>query len=218
MRRMYCPMRRYLSEHAAVVVFAVFLVGLAKADFQEGEYIPTSRRAQYQAKRTHWHDLLGRHCPRFGLDKVVAVPLPKPVDFKPQGGTFEYKLSLSFNGDRFHTPWLSVIGKKINAVPMIEVDLVRSGSQLRSVRAKVVPAPGTIGDTHKQLLEEFGNIELWPKHLLIQYKWTSVDEIDVDRGLYMLFGGSLLLTTIASLSVVNSYQAKLAQLFFGYGL
>mmetsp|Transcript_26159 Transcript_26159/g.46522 ORF Transcript_26159/g.46522 Transcript_26159/m.46522 type:complete len:219 (-) Transcript_26159:98-754(-) len=166
-----------------------------------------------EQKRTHWHDLLGRHCPRFGLDKVVAVPLPKPVDFKPQGGTFEYKLSLSFNGDRFHTPWLSVIGKKINAVPMIEVDLVRSGSQLRSVRAKVVPAPGTIGDTHKQLLEEFGNIELWPKHLLIQYKWTSVDEIDVDRGLYMLFGGSLLLTTIASLSVVNSYQAKLAQLF-----
>jgi hypothetical protein len=51
MRRMYCPMRRYLSEHAAVVVFAVFLVGLAKADFQEGEYIPTSRRAQYQAVR-----------------------------------------------------------------------------------------------------------------------------------------------------------------------
>jgi len=90
-------------------------------------------------KRTHWHDLLGRHCPRFGMDKVVAVPLPKPVDMWPDASleNFEYKLSLSFDGERYHTPWLYILGKKQTGVPLVEVELVRSGTHLQAVKAKV---------------------------------------------------------------------------------
>ena len=29
--------------------------------------------------RTHWHDLLGRHCPRFGEDHVVRLPTRPPA-------------------------------------------------------------------------------------------------------------------------------------------
>jgi len=34
-------------------------------------------------------------------------------------------------------------------------------------------------------------------------------QIDVDRGLYVLFGSSLLLSAIAAFSVMRAYQAKL---------
>jgi hypothetical protein len=52
----------------------------------------------------------------------VAVPLPHPVGLLPGD---EYKLALSFDGDRFLTPWLTVLGKRAPQVPLIEVDLVR---------------------------------------------------------------------------------------------
>lgn len=32
--------------------------------------------------RTHWHDILGNHCPKFGLKRLVALPLPQPVGYK----------------------------------------------------------------------------------------------------------------------------------------
>lgn len=33
-------------------------------------------------QRTHWHDILGQHCPKFGVKRLVAVPLPQPTGFK----------------------------------------------------------------------------------------------------------------------------------------
>lgn len=43
----------------------------ATLGFREGDFIQTARRAQFQKKRTNWHDLLGHHCPRFGEGRVV---------------------------------------------------------------------------------------------------------------------------------------------------
>ena len=45
--------------------------------------------------RTQWHDLIGRHCPRFAQDRTVVLPLPRPVGYL---GEEEYKLALSFEG------------------------------------------------------------------------------------------------------------------------
>ncbi len=33
-------------------------------------------------QRTHWHDILGQHCPKFGVKRLVAVPLPQPTGLK----------------------------------------------------------------------------------------------------------------------------------------
>ena len=49
--------------------------------------------------RTQWHDLIGRHCPRFAMDRTVVMPLPRPVGFL---GEEEYKLALSFEGAPHH--------------------------------------------------------------------------------------------------------------------
>ena len=44
--------------------------------------------------RTEWHDLLGRHCPRFAWDSVAVLPLPEPTEWHVED---EYKLMLSFD-------------------------------------------------------------------------------------------------------------------------
>jgi hypothetical protein len=45
-------------------------------------------------QRTEWHDLLGRHCPRFGKYQIVTFPLQRPQQWAPQD---DYKLMLSFD-------------------------------------------------------------------------------------------------------------------------
>ena len=90
---------------ALVALSAVLPLG-ALADFHRGDIVPSSRRAQFHGSRTQWHDLLARHCPRFAVDSVVAVPIPKPLSFRP---TDAYKIMLAFDHDRHLTEWLPLI-------------------------------------------------------------------------------------------------------------
>ena len=82
-----------LTLHAATVC----------ANFHLGDYVPTARRGQFHGTRTSWHDALGRHAPRFGMDRTVAMPIPRPESFQPGD---EYKLSLAFEGEHFVTPYV----------------------------------------------------------------------------------------------------------------
>lgn len=88
-------------QAAFISCFCLFsLFSNAAANFHEDDFVPTSRRAQFHGvriltctelqqhgllqkgmteinvctlqSRTHWHDLLGRHCPRFGRDHLVS--------------------------------------------------------------------------------------------------------------------------------------------------
>lgn len=61
-----------------IILVLVSLVKPGLGNFHPGDFVQTSRRAQFHGQRTHWHDLLGRHCPKFGQYNVVAIPLPKP--------------------------------------------------------------------------------------------------------------------------------------------
>ena len=54
--------------------------------------------------------------------RQVALPLPRPLGFL-EGD--EYKLVLSFDGDRHITPWLTLIGKQAPDAPLVDVELVR---------------------------------------------------------------------------------------------
>lgn len=78
-------------------------------------------------QRTHWHDILGQHCPKFGVKRLVAVPLPQPLGYKAAD---DYKVQFSFDGDRHLTPWLPVIGKRAASPPYVEVELTRSGDSI----------------------------------------------------------------------------------------
>jgi len=151
------------------------------AEYHVGDFVPTARRAQFHGvraavvvvvaptarplsaacglqSRTQWHDLLGRHCPKFGHSKTVrprrqrrrppalltahaqvAVPLSRPVGFAAGD---EYKLALAFDGDRFLTQWLPVLGKRAPEVPLLQVELVRLAGA-RSPRCAHAPRAQT---------------------------------------------------------------------------
>lgn len=66
------------------------------------------------------------------------LPIPKPVGFQ-EGDT--YKLSLSFGREKFLTPWVTLLSPKANTLPIIEVELFWSGTELKGVRARVDQLP-----------------------------------------------------------------------------
>uniref|UniRef100_A0A7S0X0S9 Transmembrane 9 superfamily member n=1 Tax=Chlamydomonas leiostraca TaxID=1034604 RepID=A0A7S0X0S9_9CHLO len=191
----------------ASLVVVTYLAIQAQA-FRDGDFIQTARKAQFHQQRTNWHDLLGHHCPRFGNDRVVAVPLQKPM--LPLSELDDYKLQLSFDGDRHLTPWLKVIGKGAPPVPVVEVELRRSGEELLGVVAKVLPAPVHYQHAHAHLVEEWRNASEWPKHLLVRYEWVTENDVDLDRGLYVLFGAALLVLLLLIFTAVQDAGPKLA--------
>ncbi|GFH18186.1 COX2_CUA domain-containing protein, partial [Haematococcus lacustris] len=115
----------------------------------------------------------------------VAIPLPKPI--LPLQLLDEYKLQLSFDGDRQLTPWLTIMGKGAPSVPVVEVVLRSSGSELLGVTASVATAPIAYQHKHMQLVQEFKNASHWPKHLLVRYHFETHNEVDLNRGLAVLF-------------------------------
>ena len=52
-------------------------------------------------------------------------------------------------------------------------------------------APGVYKVQHPNLVLEFKagsrNFTSWPKHLLVRYQWQTENDVDLDRGLYLLF-------------------------------
>ncbi|PNW88892.1 hypothetical protein CHLRE_01g049450v5 [Chlamydomonas reinhardtii] len=177
--------------------------------FRDGDYIHTSRKAQFHQSRTNWQDLLGQHCPRFGIDRLVAVPIPKPQLAFGKGDT--YKLQFSFDGDRHLTPWLPLLGEGAPAVPLIIVTLRRSGEELLGATAAVLDAPEEYKQRHPVLVSELHNVTHWPKHVLVHYRFDTRNDVDLDRGLYVLFPIGLIAVLVLCLSALRGVQPKLAQ-------
>ncbi|PSC71398.1 ATP-dependent helicase deoxyribonuclease subunit B [Micractinium conductrix] len=199
-----------LLRRLALRCLAALLLGVAAAratEFQESDFVPAARRAQFHGQRTHWHDILGSHCPKFGVKRLVAVPLPQPQGYKAAD---EYKLQLSFDGDSHVTPWLAIIGKHAASPPYVEVELVRTGSEIKSVSAQVFALDAEDQRDHAPLVKEFLNATHWPKHLLVHYTWrTQLDE-DEESGLLVLFSAGAFVALLLGLNVARTYRDKLA--------
>ena len=125
-------------RHAAAALLSLSLgcfFAIARGDFHRGDLIASSRRAQFHGQRTQWHDLLARHCPSFGVDRVVAVALPRPLELKEQD---DYKLALAFDHDRHLTGWLTLIDARTRAEREEHLRLVaeRQRAHARHTRSK----------------------------------------------------------------------------------
>ncbi|XP_008442331.1 uncharacterized protein LOC103486235 isoform X1 [Cucumis melo] len=190
--------------------------------YRPGDIVPMSKMGQYHSSRTVWHDMIGRHCPIFGVNREVLVPIPKPVGYT---GADPYKISFQVGKEKFLVPWLLVINRKSAEVPMIDVHLRYSGSDLHGVTAKVVDMPHILKfspgllttffsidtDTHPHITKQFWDQQHWPKHILVRYTWEEQSEIDVTSGLYVLFGSGLTLSFILSIYILQSSKDKLAR-------
>ncbi|KAL4426500.1 hypothetical protein ABPG77_008358 [Micractinium sp. CCAP 211/92] len=201
--------QKQLLQRLALRLLALLLLGIAScrgSEFLEGDFIPAARRGQFHGQRTHWHDILGSHCPKFGVKRLVAVPLPQPVGYKVAD---EYKVQFSFDGDRHVTPWLTIIGKHAPLPPFVEVELVRTGNTIKSVSASVYALSHDDQMDHAVLVREFVNATHWPKHLLVNYRWRTQHEEDEEGGLLVLFSAGALVAVLLALNVVRTYQDKL---------
>ncbi|KAG6596313.1 hypothetical protein SDJN03_09493, partial [Cucurbita argyrosperma subsp. sororia] len=176
--------------------------------YRPGDIVPMSKMGQYHSSRTVWHDMIGRHCPIFGVNREVLVPIPKPVGYT---GADPYKISFQVGKEKFLVPWLLVINRKSAQVPMIDVHLRYSGSDLHGVTAKVMDMPHIYLDSHPHISQQFWDQQHWPKHILVRYTWEEQSEIDVTSGLYVLFGSGLLLIFILSIYILQSSKEKLAR-------
>ncbi len=208
---------------------AVWLAALAAplgvGAYRQGDTVHMARRAQFKQVRSEWHEIFGRYCPHFGVDRLVAVPLPKPKTFEAGD---DYKMSLALDHYNFHTSWLKLIdGKRPSSglgfglgfgagdgqdtnVPMLEVDLVRAGEDVTAFRAKVVPLPAKYAAAHGETVEHFRNATHWPKLLLVKYTWQERHLVRVDRGLLVVTAIGVLVGAYLMIQILSGAGDKLS--------
>uniref|UniRef100_A0A7N0V1R1 Uncharacterized protein n=1 Tax=Kalanchoe fedtschenkoi TaxID=63787 RepID=A0A7N0V1R1_KALFE len=176
--------------------------------YRPGDIVPMTKTTQYHSSRTPSHDMIGRHCPVFAVNREVLVPFAKPVGYT---GADPVKISFQVGKEKFMIPWLLVINRQTREVPMIDVHLRYSGSDLLGVTAKVIDMPQHYIAVHPDISKQFWDAEHWPKHVLVRYTWEEQSEIDVATGFYVLFGSGLLMSFILSIYILQSSQEKLTR-------
>ncbi|KAK3405003.1 uncharacterized protein LOC104425104 [Eucalyptus grandis] len=178
------------------------------AAYRPGDIVPLARMGQYHSYRSPWQDVIGRNCPQFAVNREVLVPIPRPEGFT---NADPYKVSFQVGREKFLVPWLFLINRNSKEVPMIDMHLRYSGSDLLGVTAKVVDMPHHFVEIHPNIKTQFWDVNSWPKHVLVRYSWEEQSEIDVTSGFYVLFGSGLMLSFILSIYVLQSSREKLAR-------
>ncbi|XP_047341540.1 uncharacterized protein LOC124945193 [Impatiens glandulifera] len=192
--------------YSSILLFAI--TAYPSLAYRPGDIIPMSKMGQYHSSRTVWHDMIGRHCPIFSVNREVLIPIPKPTGFT---GADPYKISFQVGKEKFLVPWLLVINRKSSEVPMIDFHLRYAGGDLLGITAKVVDMPHKYVEMHPDIRKQFWDQEHWPKHVLARYTWDEQSEIDVVSGFYVLFGSGLMMTLILSIYVLQSSRDKFSR-------
>ncbi|XP_039066797.1 uncharacterized protein LOC120212636 [Hibiscus syriacus] len=176
--------------------------------YRPGDIVPMSKMGQYHSSRTVWHDVIGKHCSIFAVNREVLIPIAKPTGYT---GADPYKISFQVGKEKFLVPWLLLINRKSSEVPMIDMHLRYSGGDLHGVTAKIVDMPHHYVEIHPNIRKQFWDPQHWPKHVLVRYTWEEQSEIDVTSGFYVLFGSGLMLSFILSIYILQSSRDKLAK-------
>ncbi|CAN1231332.1 hypothetical protein LINGRAPRIM_LOCUS1540 [Linum grandiflorum] len=193
----------------SMVVLLILSLSSVSSAYRPGDIVPMSKMGQYHSSRTMWHDMIGKHCPVFAVNREVLVPIAKPTGYT---GADPYKISFQVGREKFQTPWLYVINRKSAEVPMIDVHLRYAGGDLHGITAKVVDMPHHYLETHPNIRKQFWDPQHWPKHVLVRYSWEQHSDIDVTAGFYVLFGSGLMMSFILSVYILQSSKEKLTRL------
>ncbi|CAN6469780.1 unnamed protein product [Victoria cruziana] len=196
------------SFPTVLLILFVFSPRPSAASYRPGDIVPMGRMGQYHSMRTPWHDVIGKHCPIFAVNREVLMPIAKPTGYT---GADAYKISFQVGREKYLIPWLLVINRKSTEVPMIDVHMRYSGNDIHGVTAKVIDMPRHYIELHQDIRKQFWDPEHWPKHVLVRYTWEEKSEIDVAGGFYVLFASGLVLSFILAIYVLQSSQDKLAR-------
>lgn len=157
------------------------------------------KRSQYKGMQTGWSEMIHHDIPRFGLDKVVRLhalgtsaqekALRKGKGIKVVGEPF--KISFSFDKDRFLVPWVAVSNGKAAVLTTLKITFVYAGDHILKVQS------------NPQFIDVLEEGEA-PEHFEVQYRWEEYSEVDTMMGLTVYLGlGSLVLWVLISFSFAD---------------
>ncbi|CAN6469781.1 unnamed protein product [Victoria cruziana] len=162
------------SFPTVLLILFVFSPRPSAASYRPGDIVPMGRMGQYHSMRTPWHDVIGKHCPIFAVNREVLMPIAKPTGYT---GADAYKISFQVGREKYLIPWLLVINRKSTEVPMIDVHMRYSGNDIHGVTAKVIDMPRHYIELHQDIRKQFWDPEHWPKHVLVRYTWLDPIEL-----------------------------------------
>ncbi|MBA0724842.1 hypothetical protein Golax_021499, partial [Gossypium laxum] len=152
-----------------LLVLLLLCLPFISVAYRPGDIVPMSKMGQYHSSRTVWHDVIGKHCPIFAVNREVLIPIAKPTGYT---GADPYKISFQVGKEKFLVPWLFLINRKSSEVPMIDMHLRYSGGDLHGVTAKIVDMPHHYVEIHPNIRKQFWDPQHWPKHVLVRYTWS----------------------------------------------
>jgi len=191
-----------------VLVYVASTLPIASANFAHRDFVPMSYRGQLSRENTEWNDALGNFCPKFGVHQTSILMLEGDKKDKMS----DYRVQLSFDGGRLVTPWLQLKGRRAPLNPYIHVTLTRSGDALIGATAYVKGMQR--GDLKfKNLVGQFDDMSVWPKHVMIKYSWSTRHETDLDTALTVLLSLGSLMTVFMGIRAISGYKKHLQKFF-----
>uniref|UniRef100_A0A7S0VAG3 Uncharacterized protein n=1 Tax=Polytomella parva TaxID=51329 RepID=A0A7S0VAG3_9CHLO len=174
-----------------------------------------------------------RNCPRFGLDRLVSLPLPKPV-VPFLADVDSYKIQFALDDGSLLTSWVQVLGRGAPEAPLVILRIrYGGGGVIIGVSAEVVEAPDSVvashvhwiqdlhnrpsGSTSKGNASSFGSIigpklpdKIWPKHVLVQYVFERHRKTDLGQSVAVLMVIGLFALAAAVINASRDLGPRLA--------
>lgn len=166
-----------------------------------------------------WKQMEGKRCPLFGKQKHTMLVIEGPSQ------SDHFSVQFGFDHGRFVTPWLHIIGNKRVKNPFIHVELVKTGTALTGVHAKVLDyneknhhVSGHVGIHHRhshmsKIYSDFHDPNVWPKRIFVKYTWKTKHESDVEFAILTLLSITVLGMIAVGVRSMASYRKHIRQFF-----
>lgn len=146
--------------------------------YRHGDAVSMLRREQFQELRTKWMGMVGKDCPRFGMDHTVLInPSSLLGPFPGRNATDlasePFKISFSFANDQHLIPWITVSDGRGQYLDLIRIVFSHTGGYLTGVRWTTEYHPINAAHT--------------PPNIQMNYHWEEHRTVDIEGGLLFLF-------------------------------
>ena len=196
------PPRPYLSFFFFLItcqssIIATILV--VNGDLHRGDIVPTSSRMHLKSskQRTQWMDVLEKHCPSFGRNKMVAYRVEKPTSHSlmtttegeeegKEQSSNEIKIQFAFDNERHFTVWMPIrfsssvspprtttTKGKEKKIPMITFTFTHHAGYIVNVKSEssFIERKGAKKQLHQQHYEALA--EEWSSTLARRSEWPK---------------------------------------------
>ena len=174
---------------------------VVNGDLHRGDIVPTSSRMHLKSskQRTQWMDVLEKHCPSFGRNKMVAYRVEKPTSHSlmttteeeeeeegKEQSSNEIKIQFAFDNERHFTVWMplrfsssvspprtTTTKGKEKKIPMITFTFTHHAGYIVNVKSEssFIERKGAKKQLHQQHYEALA--EEWSSTLARRSEWPK---------------------------------------------